>query len=179
VLLRLDRDLDVAQAVVRLAAASDQISAWRLHWLTLARHVQAAPQTRVPRAAHPAVGLVIDLIERRYQEPGLCLKTAGDSVRCSASHLGQLLRRQTGLGFTAHLRRCRVRAAQQLLCESTLPLKAIAAECGFATPCQFSRQFAHAVGTTPTGFRARAKRQDASEMTSERACDGAHAVHNR
>jgi AraC-like DNA-binding protein len=135
-----------------------------------------------PRAAvpHHAVAFALRAIDRRYGDASLCLKQVAGEIQGSVWHVGRLLRRETGSGFTAHLRRRRVGAAQALLQESALSLKEIAGQCGFATPSQFSRQFAQAVGVTPSAFRLRGRAlRAAPEMTSERACPPKTAAHNR
>jgi transcriptional regulator GlxA family with amidase domain len=52
------------------------------------------------------------------------------------------------------LRRMRVERAQRLLRHSpTTPVRAIAADCGFAGEVQFHRTFRALTGSTPAGFR--------------------------
>jgi AraC family transcriptional regulator len=57
-----------------------------------------------------------------------------------------------------------VLAAQSLLAGSPLPLKAIAAQAGFASPSQFSRQFLRTTGSTPSAFRARTRASVAASV---------------
>jgi AraC family transcriptional regulator len=71
----------------------------------------------------------------------------------SSGHLMRAFKQTTGETVHAYVERVRLSKAQRLLCETDLPLKAIAAELGFSTPSSFSFAFRRATGGTPASFR--------------------------
>ncbi|MDB5397900.1 MAG: AraC family transcriptional regulator [Rhodospirillales bacterium] len=71
----------------------------------------------------------------------------------SGGHLMRAFRQTTGETVHSYVERIRLSKAQRLLCETNLPLKAIAAELGFSTPSSFSFAFRRATGGTPASFR--------------------------
>jgi AraC family transcriptional regulator len=71
----------------------------------------------------------------------------------SSGHLMRAFKQTTGETVHAYVERVRLTKAQRLLCETDLPLKAIAAELGFSTPSSFSFAFRRATGGTPASFR--------------------------
>ena len=71
----------------------------------------------------------------------------------SSGHLMRAFKQTTGQTVHAYVERVRLSKAQRLLCETDLPLKAIAVELGFSTPSSFSFAFRRATGDTPASFR--------------------------
>ena len=51
------------------------------------------------------------------------------------------------------MRRIRVAQARQLLLATDMPLKAIAAQCGYAAPSRLIEAFQQETGFTPSGYR--------------------------
>ena len=51
----------------------------------------------------------------------------------------------------------RIERARRLLARSVLPIKAVAAECGFSDQAHLTRMFSASTGETPAAFRRRAK----------------------
>jgi AraC family transcriptional regulator len=76
----------------------------------------------------------------------------------SGGHLMRAFKQTTGETVHAYVERIRLTKAQRLLCETDLPLKAIAAELGFSTPSSFSFAFRRATGGTPASFREQLRR---------------------
>jgi len=64
-------------------------------------------------------------------------------------------RRFVGRTVKQEMLRLRLDYARRLLCETSLPMSAIAEEVGFGDVYQFSRAFRRCTGTSPTAFRAR------------------------
>lgn len=71
----------------------------------------------------------------------------------SASHLMRAFKQTTGQTVHSYVDTIRLAKARQLLCETSLPLKVIAAELGFSTASSFSFAFRRATGGTPVSFR--------------------------
>jgi AraC family transcriptional regulator len=80
-----------------------------------------------------------------------------DLCGVSASHLARCFRQTTGTTVHAYVQSIRIERARTLLAESSLPLKEIAAACGFATPRYFSTAFRRAAGESPRSYRARTR----------------------
>ena len=51
----------------------------------------------------------------------------------------------------------RIERAREMLARSALPIKAVAAECGFSDQAHLTRVFAATTGETPAAFRRRAE----------------------
>lgn len=71
----------------------------------------------------------------------------------SASRFAHLFREQTGVSPMRYLERIRISRAQELLVSSSLPVKSVAAECGYADALYFSHVFHRIVGRSPREFR--------------------------
>ena len=71
----------------------------------------------------------------------------------SASTLRRHFRRAMGLSVHQYVIRRRVEKARSLLCESDLPIKAIADSLGYENQFYFSRQFREVMGVSPGLFR--------------------------
>jgi AraC-like DNA-binding protein len=102
------------------------------------------------------VAITLELLVRRFHDPNLTLSEAAGVAGVTREHLCRLLRRQTGLSFTAHLRRRRVSEAQQLLRSTSLSAKEIAFRVGFRNKSQFAHEFRRQCGVPPIAYRHRA-----------------------
>lgn len=105
------------------------------------------------RARHPAVTRAVAWLERHYAEPD-ALEGFYRTVELSPNHFRLLFRRETGETVQAVLARLRLRRARYLVQETTLPMKQIAAETGFADPLYFSGQYRKFWGRAATEDRA-------------------------
>ena len=76
----------------------------------------------------------------------------------SSGHLMRAFKQTTGETVHGYVERMRLGRAQQLLSETDMPLKTIAAELGFSTPSSFSFAFRRATGGTPASFREQLRR---------------------
>lgn len=70
-------------------------------------------------------------------------------------HFGRIFRKVMGCSAQEFVIRARIARARQLLLETGLSVKEIAADLGYASPFFFSRQFKSIVGESPTLFRQR------------------------
>jgi AraC-like DNA-binding protein len=99
------------------------------------------------------IAKALRFIEAHYDDRDLTLPLVADRAGLSCSYLAHTLKRQTGLGFVAHLRRHRVDAARRLLEETVLSVKEVAAATGYQTPRQLERDFKRLNGVVPTAIR--------------------------
>jgi transcriptional regulator GlxA family with amidase domain len=98
--------------------------------------------------SNPRLLRALEYMEAHLQEPAgrsKLAQCAGVSVRqlerLFADHLGSTIR--------AHYLRMRLDRARNLLKQTILPVVAVAAETGFATPSHFSRAYRSAFGRSP------------------------------
>lgn len=94
---------------------------------------------------------VRDRIEQDGKPP--TLSELSDLAGVSERHFTRLYRALTGEAPSARIRRVRLERAKRLLEGSALPIKAIAAQTGFAHPTTFSNAFREALGMGPDAFR--------------------------
>jgi AraC family transcriptional activator of pobA len=101
---------------------------------------------------HPALVLLLELVERHYQSlnrPHEYARLLGMSPKA----LGRLVKEELGLTLTYLIRERMLKHAKWHLLHTLRPVKEIAAEAGFADEFYFSRLFKSATGLSPTGFR--------------------------
>lgn len=65
-------------------------------------------------------------------------------------------RRTMGVAPYRHVQERRLRRARSLLSATALPVKEVAAQCGFADQAHMTRHFARRFGSTPAAFRKEA-----------------------
>ncbi len=94
-------------------------------------------------------------LRANLHDPGLDLAALARAGNVSAAHLVRSFRRELGTTPIAYLWERRVEAGVELLANSGLPVKAIAARCGFKTVYHFSRRVRQATGAAPTELRRR------------------------
>lgn len=106
---------------------------------------------RGARAQHIKVQLALHWLGRSYAEPGLRLSNIAKELGLSASHLGFLVRRDTGSTYRCELVRLRVREAKRLLvCQ--VSVKETAFRVGYRHVSSFSREFRRMTGRAPTDW---------------------------
>ena len=106
--------------------------------------------TRVDRR----VSEFLRILARRYSEEDLSVAKVADEMRLSRYYLIRILKQSTGHGFRWHLHAHRIDRAKQLLAESMLTVKEIAASVGYTRTSQFDRCFWASVGSTPSKYRS-------------------------
>lgn len=78
----------------------------------------------------------------------------------SKDYLRHLFREQTSQSPIRHIIGAKIERAKDLLARSDMPIKAIAAECGFENEYYFSRVFKHATAESPSAFRRASTEKD-------------------
>lgn len=91
-------------------------------------------------------------LETRYAAP-LTLGTVAEALGYSASHLGQVFRAETGMGFHPYLNRLRIQKAATLLADSALPVHEVAEAVGYGQYKRFLAHFKQYLGMTPKAYR--------------------------
>jgi AraC-like DNA-binding protein len=106
-------------------------------------------------AAHLA-GRARDILEAGALGP-LSLEQVAATVGVSLAHLQRSFRAAYGLSMLAYVQGLRLRRAQALLLEGELPVEAVAAAVGLASPSYFTRLFTRELGVSPAAFRRRGR----------------------
>jgi len=100
-----------------------------------------------------SVNRALRFIDSAFANPRLHLRDVAAHVRRSVYYTTRLLKEHTGRGFIEHVRGRRVRAAQALLRNSTLPVKEIATQVGFGQTSRLCHDFKQVCGVSPNTFR--------------------------
>jgi AraC-like DNA-binding protein len=117
------------------------------HALRPASQAQGAPGLRLAARAR-------EFVEANAAAP-LSLEAIAAAAGASVAHVQRSFRAAYGLTVVEHLQAVRLRHAQNLLRDTDMPVEAVAAAVGFASPSYFSRLFAREVGLAPGAFRRR------------------------
>ena len=108
----------------------------------------AASEPAAERYVREAQRLISTRLESAFQ--------VGDAARLigvSSDYLRHLFHSRTGLSLKEWQQQARLRRAAELLRHSQMPLKAVAAACGFANARHFSMAFRKGLGGTPGAWR--------------------------
>jgi transcriptional regulator GlxA family with amidase domain len=96
---------------------------------------------------------ILEFINARYSDPEIDLERAAVAVSLSRFHLTRVLKRETGFGFSHHLRAVRVARAGELILTGRLSVKEVAALVGYSSTNALDRNFSRVYGVTPTAYR--------------------------
>jgi transcriptional regulator GlxA family with amidase domain len=105
------------------------------------------------KVLHPAIQFAEDHLRDRVTVAGMA-----KAASCSVRHLRRLFREVLGMSPKRWLIERRLQKVAHLLTQTDLPLKAIAAECGFDDLPHFHRLFRRRFGQSPAQFRRSAFR---------------------
>jgi len=150
----------ILRNMLALAERPDDIRLFllRARLLQLAELSAHRPRRRYRRSPPPAgeceaVRSALDYIHVRFRTCWTFVELA-QSVHLSPAYLSRLFRKTVGISPKQYLIRYRIECAKQLLMinKEHLPIKAIAAQSGFASPEQFTRTFHRMVGCAPHEF---------------------------
>ena len=97
--------------------------------------------------------LALNVLEKRYREPGLSLDDVADELQVSPGHLSRVLKLSTGTPFVDALARVRVRKAAILLGDPAVRVYEVAERVGYASQHYFSRAFRRVLGVAPSDYR--------------------------
>jgi len=136
------------ETVIRFRATHQRRADARLYDLlfTLVEQAQTTP------GRHPVIKPLVEWIDlhlgERFTTARLCREFA-----LSHNHLNRICQRDLGCTIAAYVNQRRVRWATQLLAETTLPVKVIAAELGYTDLAQFSKLISRHTGQPPRQLR--------------------------
>lgn len=99
---------------------------------------------------------VLESIQASFSLESLTLLQIARSLQVSEVYLSQFFKEQTGETFTAYLERKRMERAMELLNETDIPVKEIAALVGYGSSNTFGRAFKRVYGTNATAVRSAA-----------------------
>ena len=95
---------------------------------------------------------LLEHLQTHYAEE-LSLDDAAEKLSVSKYHFTRVFRRYTGQTFNDYLTSLRIRAAEDLLKQGSIPVSEICALCGYASFSSFNRNFRKLKGCSPTEFR--------------------------
>ena len=94
----------------------------------------------------------IDVMEQRLSDR-LTVAALSAMVNLSPSRFAHVFRRTTGVSPVRYLHDMRMRRAQQLLKETSLPVREVMRQVGWSDPSHFSKAFRRRFGVGPRGYR--------------------------
>ena len=93
-----------------------------------------------------------------FIDRGLTLKKISDQLHLSRQRLGVLFIDEVGVPFGAYVRLIRLTRTAELLRDSTLLVKEIAAKVGYSTSANLVRDFRALYALSPCEYRAAARK---------------------
>jgi AraC family transcriptional regulator, arabinose operon regulatory protein len=100
------------------------------------------------------IARALDVMEQRLSEP-LTISELAAAAGLSSSRFAHLFRSTVGVPPLRHLHALRMRRAQQLLEQSSLPIRDVMRQVGWKDPSHFSKDFKRHFGVAPRGYRSR------------------------
>jgi len=100
-----------------------------------------------------AIERLLSATREEYADQALSLKLLSVKLGLSEEWLGRRFREVTGRSFRSYLRERRLKAATELLMNSSHGVRKIALMVGYADPSHFSKDFITLMRCTPSEFR--------------------------
>lgn len=117
----------------------------------------------VSAGLHPHVAYALRMIEARYMDSTLSLKTVSDACHVSPAYLGKLFHTQTGEYFNDYMTRIRIQRAEVMLCADGR-IGDIARKAGFSNQSYFGKMFRRMNGVSPAEYRRQVRREESSPL---------------
>ncbi len=105
-----------------------------------------------------------ELIRQRFSEPGLSVASIAAELGLSDSRLSVDFKKAYQITPLEALTQVRMRRARRLLCQTDMPVKDIALECGYYDVSGFNRRFKAYTGMTPQQYRQAEEGGDTHEQ---------------
>lgn len=96
---------------------------------------------------------ILDYLDIHFREAELSQVQVADAFRISTYTLSRLFKNQVGVGFSEYVNTRRLEYAKILLQTTALPIKEVAAQCGYASESYFGRTFKAAYGISPSAYK--------------------------
>ncbi|MBP3268823.1 MAG: helix-turn-helix transcriptional regulator, partial [Ruminococcus sp.] len=97
-------------------------------------------------------GLVTKYINQNYMYE-LPLEKLASIAGYSKYHFSRIFKKYNNMSYIQYINSKRIKAAERLMADSSLPITEVAMQCGFSSLTTFNRAFRKAKGCTPTEFR--------------------------
>lgn len=107
-----------------------------------------------PGGDSPLVAKVRLWVKNQLGDADLSVQGLAAQAECSADHLSQRFRKETGEYLVAYITRLRMERACHLLEHAELAVKEVAWACGYSRSSYFIQAFRRAFGVTPQAWRA-------------------------
>lgn len=98
-------------------------------------------------------------IMRNERHRNLLIRELARLVNLSCWHFSRLFKAETSISPKEYMRRIKLKEAEELLSDSFLSVKEVAAKVGFGDRSHFSRDFKKICGQTPSTIRAHRKNE--------------------
>jgi len=105
------------------------------------------------RCIDPRIALTLRVIAERIVDVGPAVTSTSKSLGLSNPRLRRLFKKEIGEALQRYLLKARMSRAAKLTRDSTLPIKAIAAESGYRDVSNFYRDFRKVHAQTPMQMR--------------------------
>jgi AraC-like DNA-binding protein len=113
-----------------------------------------APEGRKPRKAMRTYEMLCLYVQENFQHP-LTRESVAQHLGIDPAHVSRLFRREGLMRFSDYVNLVRMNRARFILANYTIPLKEVAASCGYADVAYFCRVFKRFAKATPTQYRDR------------------------
>lgn len=121
-----------------------------------AAHPTPFAQTHFAESLHPEIRRAAEWLSERFAQPD-AVASFYDTLLLSPDYFRRQFQEAYGENMQTRLNRIRLRRARFLVHETSLTLKEIAAQCGFADPLFFSRQYRKFWGAAPSADRTHSR----------------------
>jgi AraC-like DNA-binding protein len=156
---RAEHRLEVRNAIVSYVLSDAMAEPWSQNLgrfaTSCATALEEGQAGSSPTADRDRVSAMLASIEERFTSPVISLATIAQASGLSRWHSARLLKASTGATFTEHVHRRRVEEAERLLVRTTLSIKEIAVQVGYANSGRLAHHFRRGHDTTPRAFRYR------------------------
>lgn len=128
--------------------------------LVCARNLSAIEPVR-ERAAEGRPRYMLQYIQQHLHQPELLtLEAIAAKFHISPKYAGRFFKRNFGEDYKQYLTKSRLRTVEDLLLNSGMTVKEIAAQTGYVDSCYLSRLFKRHYGVTPLQYRKRRQAED-------------------
>ncbi|MCR5731559.1 MAG: helix-turn-helix transcriptional regulator [Sphaerochaetaceae bacterium] len=153
---------NVHTALVKLSSAEGEsigsikdFDAFRIEIYDFAQKLVQVAQESKSHSAFEINSKIREMVEKEYANPLLSSQYIADSLSVSCAYLCRKWRKITGKSLAFYISRVRVDHSIELLEDSNMNIKEIAASSGFVNQQYFFTIFKNIVGCTPAEYRKR------------------------
>jgi YesN/AraC family two-component response regulator len=149
-------DSRINDTVKRMESYEDCLAAFELLKETFRRICESADSRKKSRNER-LLRRVVECVQASLYSESLTLAQVAEQIQVSEVYLSQFFKEQMGETFTAYLERNRMEKALQLLNETEIPVKDIAAMVGYSSSNTFGRAFKRVYGMSAMAYRTTAR----------------------